>query len=264
MTRIECVRASNPGPFTLEGTNTWVVGSDPTVVIDPGPEDDEHIEAVARTAGSIAAILLTHHHPDHAPAAAKLSLTSGAPVLAFEPEPGETRLPDGATVASDGGTLRAVHAPGHTADHLVFLLEGTRALFTGDSVLGRGTSVIDPDEGNLADYLASLERMLSLDPSVIYPGHGPVVADARAKLLEYKEHRLQREREVLAQLRDGARSAREMVPAIYAGYPPELHPLAARSVLAHLLKLEAEGRVTRVGPDRFELLGGPTHLPDAP
>jgi hydroxyacylglutathione hydrolase len=251
------VLAPNPGPFTLEGTNTWIVGRGPTLVIDPGPDDAAHLRAVLREAVDVAAILLTHRHPDHAPGAAALSSMSGAPVLAFAPERGETALTDGEIVRAGGAVLRTLHAPGHTRDHVVFVDEGAAIVFTGDAVLGRGTSVIDPPEGDLADYLRSLASMLALRPSVLCPGHGPVVWDAQAKLREYLAHRDERERQVLAALGSGAATPEELVPRIYADYPAEIHPAAARSVLAHLLKLEREGRAVRVedGADRFAPVG---------
>lgn len=246
MTAVRRVLAPNPGPFTLEGTNTWIVGSDPSVVIDPGPPDERHVRAVAERAGRVAMILLTHHHPDHAPAAAALAGITGAPVLAFDPGPGERRLAGGEAIEGGGVRLTAIHAPGHTHDHLVFHEARDRALFTGDAVLGRGTSVVDPPEGDMAAYVRSLERLLEVGARRIYPGHGPVVEDAGAKLREYVEHRAMRERQVLQGLGDGPRTPEELVALIYADVPPALHPAAARSVLAHLAKLEAEGRVIRV------------------
>jgi glyoxylase-like metal-dependent hydrolase (beta-lactamase superfamily II) len=253
------VLAPNPGPLTLEGTNTWVVGSNPSLVIDPGPEDRGHLEEVRRTAREVAAILLTHRHPDHAPGAAQLAAAVGAPVLAFGPEPGEEPIRAGQVIEGGGVRLTAVHAPGHTEDHVVFHDEPFGAMFTGDLVLGRGTSVVDPPEGDMRTYLRSLERLLDLVPRALYPGHGPTVWDAVAKLREYVEHRRSRERQVLEGLREMPRTPEELVPGIYADYPPELHVAAARSVLAHLLKLEWEGRVARTSPggDRFALAEGP-------
>lgn len=271
MTRVVCVLAPNPGPFTLEGTNTWVVGTGPAAVIDPGPDDEAHLSAVAAEAESVAAILLTHRHPDHAPGARRLAGMVGAPVLAYHPEPGEQRLRDGQRVEvggdPDGGsdsvrrgtaTIRAVHTPGHTTDHVAFLLEEDRSLFTGDAVLGWGTSIVDPDEGDLATYLRSLEVMRALRPHTIHPGHGPVVEAAMEKLDEYREHRALRERQIVEALRGGEASAADLVPLVYAETPAELHPAAARQALSHLLKLEAEGRVRRrpgSSGSRFELAG---------
>jgi glyoxylase-like metal-dependent hydrolase (beta-lactamase superfamily II) len=247
MPAITRILAPNPGPFTLEGTNTWIVGSGPSVVIDPGPDEPVHQAAVARQAHGLKAILLTHHHPDHAPGAPRLSDLTGAPILAFRPEPGEERLRDGELVDAAGVRLRTVHTPGHTQDHVVFLEEASLALFTGDAVLGRGTSVVDPPEGDMALYVRSLSRMQGLAPKVIYPGHGPAVWSPAEKLAEYLAHRRLREEQVLDGLAQGARTPIELVEAIYEDVPRELHPAAARSVLAHLLKLEREGRAVRIG-----------------
>lgn len=244
-TRIVRVLAPNPGVRELEGTNTWVVGRWPAAVVDPGVDDERHLQEVLAAAGRVGAILLTHDHPDHAPGAGTLAAMTGAPVYAARPAAGMRRLRDGQEIRLPGVRLRVIATPGHTPDHVAFLLEPDRALFTGDLVLGRGTSVIDPPEGDLVQYLRSLRRLRELGPRTIYPGHGPVVLDAIAKLEEYLAHREERERQVLAGLAEGPRTPEELVPAIYAGYPVELHSLAARSVLAHLLKLEAEGRVRR-------------------
>ncbi len=245
------VLAPNPGPFTLEGTNTWIVGREPTLVIDPGPDDHGHLLAVRRQAEPIAAVLLTHRHLDHAPGAAELAREANVPVFAFAPVDDEERLVDGQTFPAGGVQLTAVHTPGHTPDHVAFHDAEGGVLFTGDAVLGRGTSVIDPPDGDLADYLASLERMARLRPRTILPGHGPAVWSAEAKLAEYQAHRLEREGQVLRALERGPSTPTELVQDIYAGYPPSLHPAAARSVLAHLLKLEREGRVSRAGDEVF-------------
>lgn len=248
---IRRVLAPNPGPMTLEGTNTWIVGADPAIVIDPGPDDPGHLEAVRAEAGRVAVILLTHRHPDHAPGAASLARATGAPVHAWRPEPTESPLAAGQEfTAGDGTVLRAVHTPGHTPDHVVFFAPGARALFTGDAVLGRGTSVIDPPEGDLGAYLRSLDAMIALHPRTLYPGHGPAVWAAVDKLEEYRRHREERERQVLEAIADRPRTPEEIVPIVYADYPPEVMQLAARSVLAHLVKLEREGRAAHVGAPR--------------
>ncbi|MGQ0669831.1 MAG: MBL fold metallo-hydrolase [Actinomycetota bacterium] len=254
--RIVRVLAPNPSVHTLEGTNTWLVGRGPCAVIDPGPDDPVHLREVLREAGRVAAILVTHDHPDHAPGAVWLASASGAPVMALKPPAGGERLRDGQIVRAGALAITSVHTPGHTPDHVSFFIHGEGALFTGDAVLGRGTSVIDPPEGELVAYLRSLRRMQELGARTIYPGHGPIVLNAAAKLEEYVEHRAMREEQVLSGLRNGARTPAELVEEIYADYPVEAYPLAERSVLAHLMKLEAEGRVassgTRSAP-RYEL-----------
>jgi glyoxylase-like metal-dependent hydrolase (beta-lactamase superfamily II) len=257
-TEVRLVRAPNPSMFTLDGTNTWIVGRDPSLVIDPGPDDEGHVERVAAEASPVGSILVTHHHPDHAPGASLLAELTGAPVRAFEPWEGEDAIGEGEELSAGGGaTLRAVHSPGHTSDHLVFFDPADGGLFTGDAVLGWGTSVVDPPDGDLIAYLDSLRAMLALEPRTLYPGHGPVVDDAQAKLREYLDHRAERERQVIDGLEDGPKTPDELVPIIYREYPSELYPAAARSVLAHLLKLAREGRAARVEPDsdRFVLTG---------
>jgi glyoxylase-like metal-dependent hydrolase (beta-lactamase superfamily II) len=243
--RVIRVLAPNPGVRELDGTNTWIVGSSPAIVIDPGPEIDAHLREVERTAGRVGAIALTHDHPDHAPGAPRLSAMTGAPIHAARPAEGRERLRDGSVVSAGDGSLTAVATPGHTADHVAFHSKASASLFTGDAVLGRGTSVIDPPEGDLVAYLHSLRRMRELAPRTIYPGHGPAVLQAMAKIDEYLEHRATREAQVLAALAEGPRSPDEIVPEIYAGYPSEVHELAGRSVLAHLSKLAIEGRVEK-------------------
>jgi glyoxylase-like metal-dependent hydrolase (beta-lactamase superfamily II) len=244
--RIVRVLAPNPSVYTLEGTNTWVVGEDPSVVIDPGPDDETHLAEVERTSGSVGAVLVTHDHEDHAPGAVAFAARVGAPVYAFRIE-GAQHMRDGQPLQVGALTVVAVHSPGHTSDHVVFHVPAEGALFTGDAVLGRGTSFIDPPDGDLAQYLRSLKRMQDLAPRTIYPGHGPVVLRAAAKLQEYIDHRAERERQVLDAIAGGAPSIEEMVSIIYADHPIEVRALAARSVLSHLLKLEGEGRVARNG-----------------
>jgi glyoxylase-like metal-dependent hydrolase (beta-lactamase superfamily II) len=265
VTRVVRVLAPNPGPYTLDGTNTWVVGEEPALVIDPGPPDGSHVAEIVRTAGRVAAIALTHHHPDHAPAARALATATGAPVVAMNPFEGERALSPGQLLQARGAELEVVPAPGHSADHCAFFDRAAGGLFTGDAVLGRGTSVVDPPEGDMAEYVASLCRMLELGPAVIYPGHGPAVWSAREKLRQYLEHRALREQQVLDALQGGPRSPEQLVPSIYGEYPVALHVAAARSVLAHLLKLEREGRVTRTEGDRdavaFELSTWPEGAP---
>ena len=241
------VLAPNPSVYTLEGTNTWVVGRDPAVVIDPGPDIASHLDDVERAAGRVAAVLVTHDHEDHAPGAPAFAARVRAPMYAFRLD-GAERLRDGQRFpAADAAEIVAVATPGHSSDHVAFFVPSEAALFTGDAVVGRGTSFIDPPDGDLTQYLRSLHRMQELSPRTIYPGHGPVVLNAQAKLAEYIKHREEREVQVVAAIADGPVTIGQMVSAIYADYPPEVHELAARSVLSHLLKLESEGRAEHKG-----------------
>jgi glyoxylase-like metal-dependent hydrolase (beta-lactamase superfamily II) len=236
------VRAPNPSPLTLDGTNTYVVGG---WVVDPGPADPGHLDAVLGTVsrtgsgGRLAGLVLTHDHPDHAEAAPELARRAGgAPIV--HPRGGE-RV----------GPFEAIAAPGHSADH-VCLLAG-RALFTGDAVLGEGSVFIAPGEGSLAAYLECLRRLRDLDVDVLCPGHGPFVWRPRDKIDEYIEHRLERERRLRSALAAGARSTGELLDAAWADVPPELRPAAALTLEAHLDKLAAEGRLPP-GVERLALL----------
>ena len=240
------VLAPNPSIYTLEGTNTWIVGSEPSIVIDPGPDLPEHLDDVVRQAEPVGAVLVTHDHPDHAPGALPFAHQVGAPLYAFRLG-GAEKLRTGQRVRAGALDLTAIHTPGHTSDHVVFFEPASGALFSGDAVVGRGTTFIDPPDGDLVQYLRSLKRMEELRPRTIYPGHGPVVLRAQEKILEYLAHREDREKEVLVALAEGPRTIAEMVEVIYADQPKDVHPLAARSVLAHLLKLADEGRADRTG-----------------
>ena len=232
--------------YTLEGTNTWIVGSEPSIVVDPGPAIDVHLDEVARVAGRVSAILVTHDHEDHAEGAPALGRSVGAPVHAWRLD-GAERLRDGQRFVAGDAELHAMHTPGHSADHVVFLDPSSGALFSGDAVLGRGTSFIDPPDGDLTKYLSSLRRMLDRHPRTTYPGHGPVVFDAEAKLQEYLDHRAAREAQILEGLADGARTVEALVERIYTDHPEDVRELAARSVTAHLAKLETDGRVAATG-----------------
>jgi glyoxylase-like metal-dependent hydrolase (beta-lactamase superfamily II) len=263
---VALVLAPNPSLLTGPGTNSYVVmdAGAPCVVIDPGPDEIVHLDALVRTAqphGGIGAILVTHGHHDHDAGASRLREMTGAPVYAWSRAgvaSADCPLGDGDAVAVGSRTLRALHTPGHRFDHLCFLLEDAGALFAGDLVAGVGTVVIMPPEGDLADYLASLARLLALpDLRTILPGHGPTIADGPALLREYVAHRLEREQQVIAELRAGQTMVPELVASIYADVDPALHAWAGRTVTAHLLKLEREARATRpaAAPD-----DGPWHL----
>ena len=228
---IERLTAHNPGPMTLEGTNTYVVGRDPAVVIDPGPDEADHIAAVlaaAEARGGIGTVLLTHGHGDH---------SDGVEALGVEP----ARPADGETVAG----LQAIATPGHAEDHLCFLLPEAGICFTGDLILGEGSTIVGPREmgGSLLDYMRSLERLQRLDLKVLYPGHGPEIHDPQAKIAEYIEHRMMRERRLVAALDRGERSRSALLDEVWDDVPAELRGAAAVAMQAHLEKLEAEGRL---------------------
>jgi glyoxylase-like metal-dependent hydrolase (beta-lactamase superfamily II) len=246
MLRVVRVLASNPSVYTLEGTNTWVVGDGPMIVIDPGPDDAAHRRDVLAEAIEVAAVLVTHDHEDHAEGAAAFAERAGAPLWAWRLN-GAAHLADGKRFAVPGAELTALHTPGHSADHVVFFEPDAGALFTGDAVVGRGTSFIDPPDGDLVRYLASLHRMLDVQPRTTYPGHGPVLTDAKAVLRGYLAHREEREAQVVAALQAGDHTVDDVVARIYADHPDDVRPLAARSVTAHLLKLEHDGRAQRSG-----------------
>jgi glyoxylase-like metal-dependent hydrolase (beta-lactamase superfamily II) len=217
------VRAANPSALTLDGTNTYVVGR---WVVDPGPADDEHVAAVRAAArDGIEAVVLTHGHGDHADAAPALDV----PVL----RPGD---------GEEAGPFRAIATPGHSPDS-VCLIWDDRVCFAGDTVLGSGSVFIAPGEGSLSAYLASLRRLRSLALEVLCPGHGPYVWDPAAKLDEYIEHRLDRERRLVAALDAGLRTRDELLDSAWSDVGPELRPFAALSLASHLEKLAEEGRL---------------------
>ena len=236
---IACVRAPNPGPYTLSGTNSWVIGRDPAHLIDAGPAIGEHLEALlAELAGrgDLAAILLTHSHRDHSEGAPELSARTGAPVAAMSGER-QIELADGDRI----GPLTAFATPGHARDHLAFV--AGRVCFSGDAVLGEGSVFIAPDPGSLTGYLAALRRLRKLDLELIAPGHGPLVTDPAAKLDQYLAHRLARERRVLEALAEGLRDREELLDRIWPRLSPELRPIARATLEAHLGKLAEEGRL---------------------
>ena len=248
-TTILGIRADNPGPFTLAGTNTWIVDADPAWLVDPGPALDGHVRSVSEEIarrGGLGGIALTHDHPDHAGALAAVRRRFPAASLGAARGEVDRRLAEGDRF----GPLEVVATPGHAPDHLTFIA-GTAAL-TGDAVLGQGSVFIAPDPGALAGYLDGLRRLRERDLTVLLPGHGPVVTDPPAKIDEYIDHRLARERRLLAALAEGARSIPEMLDAAWSDVPDLLRPAATVTLAAHLDKLADEGRLPE-GVERPDL-----------
>ena len=234
------LRADNPGPFTLTGTNSWIVGDRPGWLIDPGPALFEHVNATLaelHRRGGLGGIALTHDHHDHD--AAVPAIRAAFPDAPLAAARGQVDV-----LLSDGdrfGPLDAVATPGHAPDHLAFIVG--RACFTGDAVLGQGSVFIAPDPGALAGYLKGLGELKRRDLAVLCPGHGPPVTDPHAKLREYLAHRLEREQRLLVALQEGARTVAKMLDAAWADVPQALRPAAAVTLAAHLDKLASEGRL---------------------
>ncbi|WP_072383116.1 MBL fold metallo-hydrolase [Novosphingobium sp. NDB2Meth1] len=276
--QVRRVLAPNPSPFTFTGTQTYLVGSGRDVaVIDPGPigtgevghadtNGDGHVDAILKAiAGQrLVAILCTHTHRDHSPAAVPLQAATGAPIIgcaplviddrgaradaAFDPTYQPDRvLGDGELVAGDGWTLEAVATPGHTSNHLCFALRESGALFTGDHVMGWSTTVVSPPDGDMSAYMLSLQKLQGRVDSVYYPAHGPAVTKPQQLVRGMIGHRRQREAQILRVISEAPATIPEMVAQMYKGLDPRLNGAAGRSVLAHLIDLETQGRVAR-GP----------------
>jgi glyoxylase-like metal-dependent hydrolase (beta-lactamase superfamily II) len=241
MTAVQRVVAPNPGPYTGPGTNTWIVDAGPVViVIDPGPDDERHLAALEKRLASstVGVVLVTHSHPDHLPLAERFAARHRVTVRRY-PD-----LQDEDIVRVGNLNVIALHTPGHSADHLSFWLPQDRAMFTGDLVLGRGSSMVTYPEGDVAAYLRSLERLSALQPKMLFPGHWDPVTDAMGKLEEYRTHRLDREAQVLAEVRRGRGTAQELTRRVYGPeLGGELIAAAEMTLRAHLKKLVDDGVV---------------------
>lgn len=246
---IDLVRAANPGPFTLDGTNTWIL--DGEVVFDPGPPIEEHVEAILRAAPRLKTIFITHRHGDHAPAAPMLKARCGARILAPAGVSGDVDeyVTDGRRYPFGATAVEAIATPGHTAEHFCFLLDNGD-LVTGDTILGEGTTAIFPPDGHMGDYLASLGTLRSRAPRRILPGHGPIRTDAVEWISYYIEHRLERERQVIAALQEEPLDIPSLRGRIYPDLHLGLRPAADAQILAHLIHLEQKGRIRQKG-DRY-------------
>ena len=257
------VLAPNPSPFTYTGTQTYVVGRRDAAVIDPGPHDPAHLAALEAAIGGrpVIAIICTHTHRDHSPAARPMSDRTGAPIIgcaplviddsgpradaAFDPTYDPDRiLHDGEQVEGEGWTLRALATPGHTSNHLCFVLPQENALFTGDHIMGWSTSVVSPPDGDMAAYMRSMQLLVDRDDAIYYPAHGEPVEKPQRLVRSMMGHRRHREGQILRALNaaaPGGATIFDMVTDMYKGVDPRLHPAAGRSVLAHLIDLEQRG-----------------------
>ncbi len=268
---ISRIVANNPSAFTFHGTNTYLLGEERVAVIDPGPDDEAHFDAILKAIGGrpVSHILVTHTHADHSPLAAPLQERTGAPILAEGPHRpardlfiGEVnpldasadldfspnhKIKHGDIIEGDGWSLTALFTPGHTANHTAFALNGTDYLFPGDHVMGWATSIVAPPDGAMADYMASLEVLLNCDQETYFPGHGGRLENARTFTRALRAHRKMREQAVLDQVRKGQKTIPEMVAIIYRNTDVRLHKAAGLSVLAHLEDLVARGVVVTDG-----------------
>ena len=260
------VLAPNASPYTYTGTQTHIVGTTDLAVIDPGPDDPAHIDALMRVIDGrpVEAIVVTHHHRDHSPATRPLQSLTGAPIVGAAPfdlaDAGAQAdasfdaayLPDrvlseGDTVTGEGWKLEAIATPGHTSNHLAFALPETKALFSGDHVMGWSTTIVSPPDGNMTAYMASLEKLMGRDDRVYYPGHGEAIDKPQRLVRGMLGHRKQREGQILRLLREDAKAIPAMVARMYVGLDARLVPAAARSVLAHLYDLRSRGLVREEG-----------------
>lgn len=269
---VERITVNNPSPFTFHGTNSYIVGNRSVAVIDPGPEDEAHFQALLRAlrGREVTHIAVSHTHRDHSPLARRLKDATGALIVAEGPHrasrplhEGETNpfaessdmdfmpdiaLGDGETVAGDGWALTALLTPGHTANHTAFALEGTGTVFSADHVMAWATSIVAPPDGAMSDYMASLEKLLLRDDRLYLPGHGGVLSEPAAFLRGLRAHRRMRERAVLERIKAGDSAIPDMVKVIYASTDPRLHGAAALSVLAHIEDLVERGQIETDGP----------------
>ncbi len=265
-TGVRRVIANNPGPFTYTGSGTYIIGEGDVAVIDPGPNDDQHLKALLRaTEGArVTHILITHTHSDHCGLARKFAEATGAPVFGFSGHPVRKKeddapaldegadysfkpdelIGDGAILEGATWRMEAVHTPGHLSNHLCFALPEQKALFTGDHMMGWATTVVAPPDGDMGDYLTSLDTLLTRDDEIYFPTHGAPIRNPRRFVRAVKTHRLMRDAQIIEQIKKGRTTIKEIVPAMYADVDPRLHKAAALNVLAHLIRLVRTGTVS--------------------
>lgn len=265
------VTAPNAGPYTFRGTNTFLIGEGPLFVLDPGPDDPGHLEALQRAIGGrgVAAIVITHTHRDHTGLVPRLQAATGAPLWFggrhrssrpprfLEPDPVSANsdwqlvpdrvLADGDHIAAGGTELEVIATPGHCANHLAFGVTGTPWLFTGDHIMGWSTTVITPPDGDMTDYLESLDRIRARGFATLWPTHGPPVRDVDTFIAAYIQHRQERVDQILGALKAGPARIADLVPTLYADVDPRLHPAAARSMLAAMIHLARKGELETDG-----------------
>lgn len=260
--------ANNPGPFTFRGTGVYIIGQGDVAIIDPGPDDDAHIEALLRAVEGerVTHILVTHRHMDHSPASHPLAARTGAKVYSstIPPKPSDCDalrleasddhlfqpdidVSDGDRFSGPGWTIEAVFTPGHTTNHMAYALIEENALFPGDHIMGWSTTVIGPPDGDMTDYLSSLEKVRDRNYATLWPTHGPPVHEATSFVQAFIDHRLEREAQIVAQMRAGKTAIKDMVSVIYADVDKRLHPAACHSVLAHMIRLVELGQVETIG-----------------
>lgn len=261
--KVQRILAKNPNPFTYLGSGSYLIGDGTEVaIIDPGPSDRVHLDALEKAVAGrqLSKIIVTHTHMDHSAGAVPLQKRLGGTLMGFSPHQGpdheikmeeggdptfvpEVYLKDGDVIAGDGWTLEVMHTPGHTSNHCCFRLLEEKILFTGDHVMGWATTVVSPPDGDMKDYLTQLERLLGFDDQLYVPTHGPAIPHPHSYVRALIQHRMEREQQILEAITQGAQTLPAMVSKMYQDVPRYLHPAAARSVYAHLIKLVDEGRV---------------------
>ena len=268
---IRRVIAENPSPYTFKGTGTYIIGRGEVAVIDPGPLDEAHVEALlyALKGETVTHILVTHTHRDHSPGVRLLQPETGAPSYGYGPHGGDKNLPkveeggdfdfapdvvikDGDVIEGKDWTVEAVHTPGHTSNHLCFALREENVLFSGDHVMGWSTTVVSQPDGDMADYMASLEKLLKRGDATYWPTHGAAIEDPKGHVAGILAHRRQREDQIDACIAEGRTTIEEMVEAMYVGLDPRLHGGAKRSVQSHLIHMVAQGRVACDGEPEMD------------